>query len=422
VDPTTAPGTTTTQSSGPDTDTDATDTDATDTDATGTDTGGAVCGDGVIEGREVCDDRGESKTCNADCTAAECGDGVTNESAGEACDDAGDSESCDADCSTAECGDMTVNAAAGEACDDGEETETCNADCNAAECGDGVLNETAGESCDEGGESATCDTDCSAAECGDGLLNVSAGEECDGGPGCSDTCVVTCAAFTADMFDANTTFPEAALVGTSAGMAWDGANFYSVTGGTVVGDRAAQHGADGTVNSVFAPGIDFRSVFTLGDGTATVYARDFNSPTLRVMGAPGVFTNDVTLATSEPNLDEQSAVVWNDDTDEFVALTLGVILRWSSDGTFVGITTLQGFGDDPAELEFPSNRSLAWADGCYLTYADGALSSWDVAGAQVDTTTLTGAGTNLDAELSVSYANGEVFVADGTDWRGFSVW
>ncbi len=404
---------------------DTANTDASETDATGTDTdpGGAVCGDGVIEGREVCDDRGESETCNADCTAAECGDGVVNESAGESCDDAGDSKSCDADCTTAECGDMTVNDAAGEACDDGEETAACNADCSTAECGDGVLNETASETCDDGGESATCDIDCSAQECGDGVVNASAGEECEGGPGCSDACEITCAAFSADTFDANTTFPVAALVGSTAGMAWDGSNLYSVSGGGGSGgDRSAQYANDGTVNAVFASGIDFRSVFTLGDGSATVYARGFNSSTLRVMGAPGVFTNDVVLATAEPNLDEQSAVVWNDDTDEFVALTLGVVLRWSSDGSFVGITTLQGLGDEPAELEFPSNRSLGWADGCYLTYADGVLSSWDVAGQRVDTATLTAAGENLDAELSLSYANGEVFIADGTDWRGFAVW
>ncbi len=434
---TTEPGTTAADTSGSetgagtdtdaDTDTDATGGDVTETDGdtdtdTDTDAGGPVCGDGIVEGDESCDDRGESPTCNVDCTTSACGDGVTNETAGEVCDDEGDSKTCDADCTAALCGDLTVNEAAGEACDDGDETQTCNADCSVAACGDGVLNETSGETCDDAGESATCDTDCSAAECGDGLLNVAAAEECEGGPGCSESCVITCAAFSADMFDANTTFSAAALAGIATGMAWDGTNLYSVSGGGVAGDRVAQHEFDGTLNAVFAPGVDFRSVFTQGDGTETVYARAFNSPTLRVMGAPGVFANDVTLATAEPNLDAQSAVVWNDDSDEFVALTLGVILRWTSDGTFVGITTLQGLGDDPAEIEAPSDRSLAWGQGCYLTYADGELSSWDVAGQRVDTTTLTGAGENLDAEFSLSYANGEVFVGDGTNWRGFAVW
>lgn len=418
--------TTAAETTGPDTettDTDGTDTDGTDTDGdTDTDTGGPVCGDGVVEGDESCDDRGESETCNVDCTAAACGDGVLNESAGEACDDAGDSETCDADCTVAECGDMTVNDAAGEACDDGAETETCNANCTTSACGDGELNETAGETCDDAGESAMCDTDCSAAECGDGLLNPTASEECEGGPGCSDACVITCAAFGADTFDANTMFAGAVLTGTPVALAWNGTELYSGTAGGTSGDRLAQHAEDGVVNAVYAPGIDLRSVFTLGDGTATVYARAFSDSTLRVMGDPGVFADDVTLATAEPNLDNQSAVVWNDDADEFVALTLGAVLRWSADGSFVGITTLQGLGDTPAESEYPSSRSLAWAQGCYLTYADGELSSWDITGQRVDTTTLSGQADTFAAESSLSYANGEVFIGDGTDWFGFAVW
>ena len=41
--------------------------------------------------------------------------------------------------------------------DDGGESATCDADCTVAECGDGTLNVRAGEECDDGGESATCD-------------------------------------------------------------------------------------------------------------------------------------------------------------------------------------------------------------------------------------------------------------------------
>lgn len=48
------------------------------------------CGDGVVDDGEACDDGGESATCNADCTAAMCGDGIVNASAGEACDDGND--------------------------------------------------------------------------------------------------------------------------------------------------------------------------------------------------------------------------------------------------------------------------------------------------------------------------------------------
>lgn len=46
----------------------------------------AVCGDGIVEGDEFCDDSGDSATCNANCTPAECGDQIVNPMAGEECD------------------------------------------------------------------------------------------------------------------------------------------------------------------------------------------------------------------------------------------------------------------------------------------------------------------------------------------------
>ena len=48
--------------------------------------GPATCGNGTVEGAEQCDDAGESATCNKDCTAAVCGDGKLNVSAGEDCE------------------------------------------------------------------------------------------------------------------------------------------------------------------------------------------------------------------------------------------------------------------------------------------------------------------------------------------------
>jgi hypothetical protein len=83
-----------------------------------------VCGDDIVEGEEECDDGGESATCDADCTMAECGDSVVNE-------------------------------AAGEVCDEGTRTPACNDDCTLAECGDGIVNMSGGEACDDAGESAT---------------------------------------------------------------------------------------------------------------------------------------------------------------------------------------------------------------------------------------------------------------------------
>ncbi len=67
--------------------------------------GGPVCGNGVVEADEVCDDGindGSYGGCVADCSALgpHCGDGNVQRSAGEACDD-GDGENgngCNVDC------------------------------------------------------------------------------------------------------------------------------------------------------------------------------------------------------------------------------------------------------------------------------------------------------------------------------------
>jgi len=91
-----------------------------------------------------------------------CGDGFT--SPGEACDDDGESSACDGDCTFAECGDAVVNETAGEDCDEGAvDTATCNEDCTAAQCGDGYLNAAAGEQCDDGNST---DYDGCSSECG----------------------------------------------------------------------------------------------------------------------------------------------------------------------------------------------------------------------------------------------------------------
>lgn len=67
------------------------------------------CGNGQVDGVEACDNGGgtlanplttESDTCNRNCTAASCGDGVLNRAAGEQCDDGGNvpDDGCDANC------------------------------------------------------------------------------------------------------------------------------------------------------------------------------------------------------------------------------------------------------------------------------------------------------------------------------------
>ena len=145
----------------------------------------SVCGNGVVEAGEGCDDAGETASCDVDCTIAVCGDGYVNSDAGEVCDDSGNSSACDADCTPSACGDGFVNAAAGETCDDSVvngEPLRCNVTCDGISvpvCGNGVVE--VGERCDDGN---TIDTDeciaCVLASCGDGILWDGV-ETCDDG-------------------------------------------------------------------------------------------------------------------------------------------------------------------------------------------------------------------------------------------------
>ena len=184
-----------------------------------------VCGDGVVDPGEQCDDgpnNGPGQACNAMCQANACGDGDVGP--GEECDDGadnGDMNSCKLDCTNNVCGDGKVGP--GEGCDDGNQVDDdeCNNMCVPSTCGDGVvapteqcddgnaddtdacpstcLNATCGdgyteagvEQCDVGNESPFCDGDCTLPECGDLHVNLAAGEECDDGsvtPDCDGDC------------------------------------------------------------------------------------------------------------------------------------------------------------------------------------------------------------------------------------------
>ncbi|HEY8376626.1 MAG TPA: DUF4215 domain-containing protein [Nannocystis sp.] len=110
-----------------------------------------VCGDGVVEGDEECDDgdaNDDTAACKSDCTAQKCGDGFVGPD--EECDDGNmvDNDACTNACVITFCGDGAVQL--GEECDDGNmvDTDAC-INCKAAVCGDGIVHQGV-EECDDG--------------------------------------------------------------------------------------------------------------------------------------------------------------------------------------------------------------------------------------------------------------------------------
>ena len=131
-------------------------------------TAGGRCGDGTTNGDflEICDDGANDNVCvggcSADCLVAAtgCGDGIV--CAPEVCDDRGASATCTAECTVVPCGNGTMDP--GEVCDDGNVVsgDGCRAACDGLEiCGDGLLD--VAEVCDDGMAAMSgdgCDASC----------------------------------------------------------------------------------------------------------------------------------------------------------------------------------------------------------------------------------------------------------------------
>ncbi len=137
--------------------------DPSDTTGGSTTTPAPVCGDGVSESPEACDDGNDVDTdyCTNACRLPSCGDGIVGP--GEGCDDGNpdDGDDCSSACVLTTCGNGVVDPP--EQCDDDGESAACNANCTHSNCGDTILNSSAGEACDDGNilEHDACSSMCS---------------------------------------------------------------------------------------------------------------------------------------------------------------------------------------------------------------------------------------------------------------------
>jgi len=212
-----------------------------------TETGNEVCGNGILEAGEACDDGNpnDSDGCDSNCRSENCGNGTLDP--GEECDDGGteDYDGCSAFCTVNfgdldyHCGDGVINnGGSGDQLTTQEDSEvTISTDLgllnpgqsataafcivggistqsgmdaaqktieNAQDCqnqyqqtitvcGNGRLN--AGEACDDGNltDGDGCDGNCTETACGNAI--ITSGEECDDGnqtdgDGCDSSCLI----------------------------------------------------------------------------------------------------------------------------------------------------------------------------------------------------------------------------------------
>jgi cysteine-rich repeat protein len=132
-----------------------------------------ICGDGVADLEEQCDDGNteDGDTCSRDCLYTFCGDGAIErpnaDNQQEQCDDGNriSGDGCSPQCQFEDCGNGVVQADRGEECDNGLQNSdiqpnACRRSCTRARCGDGVTDD--GEDCDDGNneESDDCPSSC----------------------------------------------------------------------------------------------------------------------------------------------------------------------------------------------------------------------------------------------------------------------
>lgn len=213
-------------------------------------------------------------------------------------------------------------------------------------------------------------------------------------------------------YAADITFSDV-LGGTTMTMAYDGTSYWSASGGSASGTRLARYDGAGNSTGTFAPGLDFRSVFT--NASNDVLARQFANSTIYKQTAPGTFSSQLTLTGG--TLDAQSSVVMNGN-GQYVAMINGLVDVWDATGAHINAFALNGYSGN-----YPENRGIAAAGGYLFTYFSQTLKAWDYFGIEVDSTTLTGAGSGFDSHFSISYANDRFFVVDsaGQTWRGYDV-
>lgn len=151
-----------------------------------------VCGDGVVDMDEDCDDMNadDADACQSDCSASRCGDGALWLGV-EECDDGNqvDTDECVSGCKDPFCGDGKVHKDF-ETCDDANDMDAdgCPNNCQLPVCGNEVIEGP--EECDDGNQAGDdgCEADCTETARLVFVTSVAFTGDMDGIKGANDRC------------------------------------------------------------------------------------------------------------------------------------------------------------------------------------------------------------------------------------------
>ena len=197
----------------------------------------------------------------------------------------------------------------------------------------------------------------------------------------------------------------------------DGTFIWTASGGSNTGNRLARYNQDGSVNQIYAPGIDFRCLY-IGAGNQ-LYAKEFCGATYAISqnGVPTPI-----CAVSDPDCQSKGGL--SAGYSSLYLRSSSTVYEFNaancaSQGSFA----LSGMNIN--ENNYPEMIQLAVAPGGrLLTFADGVVSEWPVGGgSRIGTCNLAiNSPTDFDTNFSFGVgADNRVYVWDAG--RGlWTVW
>ena len=217
------------------------------------------------------------------------------------------------------------------------------------------------------------------------------------------------------------TFPAAGTHITPMSAETAGGFVFTASGGSRSGFRLQRYLPNGTLSATFAPGIDFRSIFTNNSGV--LFAKEWGGHGHRIYSLTVGGAKTFLFSLSGAVLNSQAPADFNADDTELITMSKGTVNRYNATtGVFIGSFTLSGM--TAAELSFPDSIQMETnLAGRIFTYSNGTVSEWNSSGARIGTSALP-FGSNFFTDWSFGVSSDNlvfVFNIGSSRWESYDV-